>query len=151
LNDVVSHDSPGGRVPGRTAGSHPQFIESESAMGERGDSLPPLATKFLFPSLQRNVHRAIGLEKGKVETMTTVHFFQKTRQALVPMRKAALDALLLAAFILIGLLFTGILLSYPWLILPIYALAYLLTVMLRLRQAARETTAASNPYNYLFH
>jgi phosphatidylserine synthase len=83
--------------------------------------------------------------------MTTVHFLHKARHTLVPMRKAAMDALLLTAFILIGLLFTGILFSYPWLMLPIYALAYLLTVVLRLRQAARETTAAGNPYNYLFH
>jgi hypothetical protein len=83
--------------------------------------------------------------------MTIVHFFQKTRHALVPMRKAAMDALLLTAFILIGLLFTGILFSYPWVMLPIYGLAYLLTVVLRLRQAARETAAAGNPYNYLFH
>ena len=83
--------------------------------------------------------------------MTTVHFLHKARHALVPMRKAAMDALLLTAFILIGLLFMGILFSYPWLMLPIYALAYLLTVVLRLRQAARETAAARNPYNYLFH
>jgi len=56
-----------------------------------------------------------------------------------------MDALLLTAFILIGLLvFTGILFTSPWLILPIYALAYLLTVVLRLRQAARDTTAAAN-------
>jgi hypothetical protein len=84
--------------------------------------------------------------------MTTVHFLQQARHALVPMRKAAMDALLLTAFILIGLVFfTGILVSYPWLILPIYALAYPLTLVLRLHQAARETTPASNPNNYLFH
>ena len=78
--------------------------------------------------------------------MTTVHFLHKARHALVPMRKATMDALLLTAFILIGFLFLfpGILLSYPWLILPIYALAYLLTVVLRLRQAVRDTIAAPN-------
>jgi hypothetical protein len=77
--------------------------------------------------------------------MTTVNFLQKARHALVPMRKAMMDTLLLTAFILIGLLvFTGILFTSPWLILPIYALAYLLTVVLRLRQAARDTTAAAN-------
>jgi hypothetical protein len=93
-----------------------------------------------------------GLEKGKVVTMTTVTSIQKARYALVPMRKATIDALLLTAFILIGpLVFPGILVSYPWVFLPIYALAYLLTVVLRLRQAARETTAARYPYNYLFH
>ena len=77
--------------------------------------------------------------------MTTGNFIQKARHALVPMRKATVDALLLTAFILIGLLvFTGILFTYPWLILPIYALAYLLAVVLRLRRAARKTTAAAN-------
>ena len=77
--------------------------------------------------------------------MTTVNFLQKARHALVPMRKAMMDALLLTAFILIGLLvFTGILFTSPWLIFPIYALAYLLTVVLRLRQAARDTIAAPN-------
>jgi hypothetical protein len=84
--------------------------------------------------------------------MTTVNFLQKARHALVPMRKAAMDALLLSAFIYIGLFaFPATLLSYPWLFLPIYALAYLLTVVLRLRQAARETTEARSPYNYLFN
>ena len=84
--------------------------------------------------------------------MTTVNFMQQARHALVPMRKAMVDALLLTAFIIIGfLVFPGILLSYPWLFLPIYALAYLLTLLLRLRQAARETGAPRNPYNYLFH
>jgi hypothetical protein len=84
-------------------------------------------------------------EKGKVTTMTIANFLQKARYALVPMRKATLDALLLTAFIFIGILvFTGILFTYPWLIVPIYALAYLLTVALRLRQAARETTATAN-------
>jgi phosphatidylserine synthase len=83
--------------------------------------------------------------------MATVHFLQQARHTHITMRKATLDAVLLSAFILIGLLFTGILFSYPWLMLPIYALAYLLTLVLRLRQAARETSAASNPYNYLFH
>ena len=77
-----------------------------------------------------------------VAIMTTVNFMQKARHALVPMRKATMDALILTAFILILLVFTGILFTYPWLILPIYALTYLLTVVLRLRQVARETTVA---------
>jgi hypothetical protein len=84
--------------------------------------------------------------------MTTVHFLQNARHALVPMRKATIDALLLTAFIFIGLFaFPGILLSYPWVILPIYALAYLLTALLRLRQAAHETGEPRSHYNYLFH
>ena len=83
--------------------------------------------------------------------MTSVNFMQKVRYALVPMRKATVDAFLLAAFIAWFLVITGILFSYPWLILLIYMLAYLLAIVLRLRQAARETTEARNPYNYLFH
>jgi hypothetical protein len=97
-------------------------------------------------------HRAMGLEKEKVATMTTVHFRQKARHALVPMRKATIDALILTAFILLGsLVFPGILLNYTWVILPIYALAYLLTVVLRLRQATGETIEPRSSYNYLFH
>ena len=68
------------------------------------------------------------------------------------MRKAAMDALILSALIYVGFFaFPAILLSYPWLFLPIYALAYLLMMKLRLRQAARETAEPRNPYNYLFH
>ena len=84
--------------------------------------------------------------------MTTANFLPKARDALVPMRQATMDALLLGTLFLILLLVSpGVLLTYPWVILPIYALAYLLAVVLRLRQAARETTAARSPYNYLFH
>ena len=85
--------------------------------------------------------------------MTTIHLLQRARHALIPMRKATIDALLLTAFISIGFLFLfpGILFSSPWVFLPIYTLAYLLTVLLRLRQAARETAEPRNPYNYLFH
>ena len=84
--------------------------------------------------------------------MSTVTFHQKTRHPLVPMRKAAMDALLLSALIYIGLfIFPAILLSFPWVFFPIYALVYLLAAVLRLRQAARETTEARSPYNYLFH
>ena len=107
------------------------------------------------PSLAMTIthsHRAMRLEKDKVATMNTVQFRQKARHALVPMRKATIDALLLTAFILtVSLVFPGILLNYTWVILPVYALAYLLTVVLRLRQASRETTGPRSQYNYLFH
>jgi hypothetical protein len=84
--------------------------------------------------------------------MATMNFRQKARHALVPMCKATIDALLLTAFIYIGLfVFRGILLSHPWLFLPIFALAFLFTVVLRLRRAAHVTTEPRNPYNYLFH
>src|SRR5947208_3757315 len=77
--------------------------------------------------------------------MTIANFLQKARHALVPMRKATIDALLLGTLIVIILITlvyvgTGILFTYTWLIVPIYALVYLIAVVLRLRQAARETT-----------
>jgi hypothetical protein len=37
-----------------------------------------------------------------------------------------------------------ILLTYPWLILLIYALAYLMAVLLRLRKATHDTAVASD-------
>lgn len=83
--------------------------------------------------------------------MNTTNFLQNARRALVPMRKATLDALLLTTLISYFLLFTGVLFSYSWLFIVIFGLVYLLAVVLRLRQAARETTAARNLYNYLFH
>ena len=55
-----------------------------------------------------------------------------------------MDALLLTAFILILLVFTDILFTYSWLILPIYALALFLTLGLRLHQGIRDTTVASD-------
>ena len=94
----------------------------------------------------------MGLEKDKVATMTIVNFLQKARHALVPMRKATMDAFLLGTFIvMLTYAGTGLLFTYTWLIVPIYALVYLIAAVLRLRQAARETTEARNPYNYLFH
>jgi hypothetical protein len=42
-----------------------------------------------------DIDRALVLEKARVTTMTTAHFIQKARRALVPMRKATLDAFLL--------------------------------------------------------
>ena len=78
--------------------------------------------------------------------MTSVTFMQKARRALVPMRKATMDAFLLGTIIVIPLTFagTGILFTYTWLIVPIYALVYLIAVVLRLRQAAHAATAAYN-------
>ena len=93
----------------------------------------------------------MGLEKDRVVTMTNANFIQQARDALIPMRKATVDALLLGSFIAVILIYTAIVLTYPWLIILAYALAYLLAVVLRLHQAARETTEARNPYNYLFH
>ncbi len=79
--------------------------------------------------------------------MNTVHFLQKARHALVPMRKATMDAFLLGTIIIILLTYagTGILFTYTWLIVPIYALVYLIAVVLRLRKAAYAAEASSNP------
>ena len=74
--------------------------------------------------------------------MTTTNFLQKARRALVLMRKASVDAFLLTTFIVILLVFTGIFLTYPWLIILIYALAYLVAVLLRLRKTTHDTTVA---------
>ena len=78
--------------------------------------------------------------------MTTVNFLQKARHVLVLMRKAMIDALLLGTIIVIILTYagTGILFTYTWLIPPIYALVYLTAVVLRLRKAAHDATAAHN-------
>ena len=67
--------------------------------------------------------------------MKASSFLHKVRRALVPMRKATIDALLLAGVIDLLLLATGVLLTYPWLTLLLYALAYVLALLLRLRQA----------------
>lgn len=76
--------------------------------------------------------------------MTIVHLMKYARHALVAIRKATVDALLLTAFILLLLLvFTGMLFTYTWLILPIYALALLLTLGLRMHQGVRDTTVLS--------
>ena len=40
------------------------------------------------------------------------------------------------------LLAAGVLLTYPWLTLLLYALAYVLALLLRLRQAAHQMTVA---------
>ena len=58
------------------------------------------------------------------------------------MRKATIDAFLLTVVIGLGLITTNLLFTYPWLIVAVYALAYLLAVLIRLRQVARQMTAA---------
>jgi|SRR5579864_42308 len=74
--------------------------------------------------------------------MNATNFPQNIRRVLVPMRKAIIDALLLTAFISWILVVTGVLFSFPWLVIVIYVLAYLLVVALRLRHAARQLVAA---------
>ncbi len=76
--------------------------------------------------------------------MTTALFTQKVRHALVPMRKATMDAFFLGSFISIILLVTGVLFAYSWLIVLIYALAYLFALVIRLRKAAYDASVALN-------
>ena len=69
---------------------------------------------------------------------------QKTRRALAQMRKAAMDAFLLGSFILIILTFTSVIFTYPWLIVLIYALVYLIVLVFRLSKAAYDAPVALN-------
>ncbi len=56
-----------------------------------------------------------------------------------------MDAFFLTVFTFIGfLIFPQIILSYPWVFLPIYALLFLLVVMFRRRQAARKAAEAQD-------
>ncbi|SRR6266705_1333056 len=74
--------------------------------------------------------------------MNANNHLQKVNHSLVPMRKATIDALLLTVFTGWFLFVTGVLFSYPWLIVVLYVLAYLLAVVRRLRQAARQMAVA---------
>ena len=74
--------------------------------------------------------------------MNAPSFLHKVRRALVPMRKATIDAFLLASIIDLLLFVTGVLLTYPWLILLPYALVYVLAFLLRLRQATYQLVIA---------
>ena len=88
------------------------------------------------------------LEKGKVATMTTARFTQKARRALVPMRKATLDAFLLTILTVVCLAFLGIPVTHPFLfvlvIVLVFALVYVIAVVLRLRKAATSSLAAQS-------
>lgn len=97
--------------------------------------------------------RARKLEKDMVATMTTTNFWQKARRALVPMRKALIDALLLGTLIVILFAYCGsvLLFTVPALLVLVYVFVLLIAFVLRLRQAALETGEPRNPYNYLFH
>lgn len=53
-----------------------------------------------------------------------------------------MDAFFLGSFISIILLVTGVLFAYSWLIILIYALAYLFALVIRLRKAAYAAAVA---------
>ncbi len=86
------------------------------------------------------------LEKGRVATMTTVRFTQQARRALVPMRKATLDAFLLTILTVVCLAFLGIPVTHPFLIVLVFALVYVIAVVLRLRRAATNSPAAQSEW-----
>ena len=83
--------------------------------------------------------------------MNATNFLQNVRRSLVPMRTATIDAFLLGSLIAIILIYTGVVLTFPLLLILAYALVYLIAVILRLRQAANQTTEPKSPYNYHFH
>ena len=76
--------------------------------------------------------------------MNTTKFLSNARRALVPMRKATADAILLTVSIVWVLALTGVILSLPWLIIVIYALAQFCALVLRLRQAERQMRIAAD-------
>ena len=83
---------------------------------------------------------SIMLEKGTVTTMTNAVFTQKLRRALVPMRKATIDALLLGSLIALILIYTQVVLRYPWLIIIAYVFVYSAALVIRLRKAAYDAS-----------
>ncbi len=82
--------------------------------------------------------------------MTTARFTQQARVALVPMRKAMLDAFLLTLLTVVCLTFLGIPVTHPFLsvlvIVLVFALVYVIAVVLRLRRAATNAPAAQSEW-----
>ena len=82
--------------------------------------------------------------------MTTARFTQQARVALVPMRKATLDAFLLTILTVVCLIYTGIPVTHPFLsvlvIVLVFALVYVIAVVLRLRRAATNAPAAQSEW-----
>ncbi len=60
----------------------------------------------------------------------------------MPMRKAMMDAFLLGTLIDLPLIYTGVVLTFPLLLVLVYALVYLIALVLRLRKAATNSPAA---------
>ena len=109
------------------------------------------SNKYIQPRSEGLViykHRAIELEKGKVATMTSANFMQKAQHALGPMRRATMDAFLLGTFIIIlTYAATTFPFSFPLMIVFVYALVYLIAVILRLRKAATNSPAVQRQEN----
>jgi hypothetical protein len=75
--------------------------------------------------------------------MNATKFLHYAKHALVPMRKATVDAILFTFLIVWILAFTGVIFSYPWLIIVVYALVQFFALVLRLRQAERQLKLAA--------
>jgi hypothetical protein len=78
--------------------------------------------------------------------MTTARFTQQARVALVPMRKATLDAFLLTILTVVCLTFLDIPVTHPFLSVLVFALVYVIAVVLRLRRAATNSPAAQSEW-----
>jgi hypothetical protein len=82
--------------------------------------------------------------------MTTAHFTQKARRALVPMRKATLDAFFLMMLTVACLIYTDIPVTHPLLfvlvIVLVFAFVYVIAVVLRLRRATTNAPAAQSEW-----
>jgi hypothetical protein len=101
--------------------------------------IPRKLQPLLQQMLERDVsQRPQSMEEVKEHLLRFSHKLriQKARRALVPMREATVDALLFTMLTVVCLLYTGIL--SPLMIVPTYALAYLIAMILRLRKAAYD-------------
>lgn len=82
--------------------------------------------------------------------MTTARYSQQARRPLVAMRKAMLDAFLLALLTAVCLAIFDIALTHPFLsvlvIVLVFALVYVIAVVLRLRRAATNSPAAQSEW-----
>lgn len=76
--------------------------------------------------------------------MTATLFTQKMRSTLVPMRKAAMDAFLLGSLLALILIYSQVILSYPWLLLLAYVFVFLIALVLRLRNTAHDVNMVLN-------
>ena len=82
--------------------------------------------------------------------MTTARFTQQARGALVPMRKAMLDAFLLTLLTVVCLTFFSTPATPPFVfglvLVLVFALVYAIAVVLRLRRAATNAPAAQSEW-----
>jgi serine/threonine protein kinase len=125
-------------------------ISSEKQRRRIKRRIPTKLQPLLQQMLERDAsQRPQSMEEVKEHLERFNHKFliQKARRVRIPMQKAAIDALLLTMFIVVCLVFAGIFFTFPWLIVPIYTLAYLLIFLLRLRITDNDTSATFSQKN----